>query len=336
MSEMPSRFHAAETAGATGTSGRRDEREDGTVAVRVVPPFDLALTVAVLRRRASHAVEVFEGGEYRRVLTLAGGRRLVGLRQTAPDLVELRGLDGPLASEERRAAAGMAGRMLGLGVDMAAVRRAFAEDARLAPLVERLAGMKPPRFESLWVTLLSVVPFQQVSLDAGMAVLNRVITRFGPTLEHEGRTYYAFPTLEQWLGTEPEALRGCGLSAAKVRTLTGAAAMLAEGTLREEEIEAASDEEAVARLTALPGIGPWSAHVILLRGFRRLSFFPEGDSGAARNLNALFELPGRGESAEARAIVERLGVYRGYLYYVLLAWKLLATGAIETSELSFL
>lgn len=301
------------------------------MSLRAVPPFDLALTVAVLRRRASHAVEVFEGGEYRRVLTLAGRRRLVGVRQVAPDSVALRGLDGPLAPEEVRAAAASVERMLGLGVDMAPVRDVFAEDPRLAPLVERLAGMKPPRFVSLWVTLLSVVPFQQVSLDAGMAVLNRVITRLGATLECGGRTYYAFPTPEQWLAAEPEALRGCGLSAAKVRTLTGAAGAIAGGTLREEDIEAASDEEAVARLTALPGIGPWSAHVILLRGFRRLSFYPAGDSGAARNLNTLFELPGRGESAEARAIVERLGAYRGYLYFVLLAWKLLATGAIELS-----
>ncbi len=314
------------------TAIQTDGRMDGTVVLSALPPFDLTLTVAVLRRRASHAVEVFEAGEYRRLIALAGGQRLVGVRQIAPDAVALRGLEHPLGPEEARAATRVVERMLGLGFDTAPVRRTFAEDARLAPLVARLAGMKPPRFESLWATLLSVVPFQQVSLDAGMAVLNRVITRLGPVLTYSGRSYYAFPTPERWLAADPTVLRGCGLSAAKVRTLTSAAESIASGALREEEIEAASDDEAMARLTALPGIGPWSAHVILLRGFRRLTFFPAGDSGAARNMNALFELAGKGESPDSRAIVERLGAYRGYLYYVLLAWKLMTTGAIAVSE----
>lgn len=306
--------------------------EAGTVMIDVVPPFDLALTVAVLRRRASHVVEVFADGEYQRVLTLSSKRRLVGVRQTGADRVALRGLDGELGPEEAREATRMVDRMLGLSFDLAPLRHAFAQDARLAPLVERLAGMKPPRFESLWVTLLGVVPFQQVSLDAGMAVLNRVITSLGPALEHEGRTYYAFPTPERWLAAEPGALRTCGLSYAKIRTLTGLAERIAGGTLRERDIEEASDDEALAQLTALPGIGPWSAHVILLRGFRRLSFFPAGDSGAARNMNALFELPGKGYHPDAQELLERLGPYRGYLYYVLLAWKLVTTGAISIPD----
>ena len=303
-------------------------RDDGTVRLPVVPPFDLGLTVAVLRRRTSHAAELFEEGEYHRMLELAGRHRLVGVRQMTPDSVEIRGLDGPLALNEVREAARLVDRMLGLSFDLAPVRRAFADDARLAPLVERLQGMKPPRFASLWVTFLSVVPFQQVSLDAGMAVLNRVLTRLGPVLEHDGRPYYGFPTPERWLATPPDVLRGCGLSQAKVRTLSGAADAIVAGSLREEEIAEASDEEAMARLTALPGIGPWSAHVILLRGFRRLSFFPAGDSGAARGMNALFELSGKGYHPEAQEIVHRLGAYRGYLYYVLLAWKLTTTGAL--------
>lgn len=312
----------------TADEARADGNEHGAGTIEVVPPFDLALTVAVLRRRAAHAVEVFADGEYRRVLTLGGGRRLVGVRQIGSDRVALRGLDGELEPEEAREAARMVDRMLGLSFDTAPLHRAFAQDARLAPLVERLAGMKPPRFESLWVSLLSVVPFQQVSLDAGMAVLNRIIMRFGPALEHTGRAYYAFPTPERWLAAEPEALRACGLSYAKIRTLTGLAERIVGGTLRERDIEEASDDDALTQLTALPGIGPWSAHVILLRGFRRLSFFPAGDSGAARNMNALFDLSGKGYHPDAQELLERLGAYRGYLYYVLLAWKLLATGTI--------
>jgi DNA-3-methyladenine glycosylase II len=77
---------------------------------------------------------------------------------------------------------------------------------------------------------------------------------------------------------------------------------------------------------ALPGIGPWSASLVLLRGLGRLDLFPPGDVGATRTLRALLTL---GEHAEVEQEVERFGAARGYVYFYALATSLLAKGLIS-------
>ncbi|MBF6591372.1 MAG: DNA-3-methyladenine glycosylase 2 family protein [Ktedonobacterales bacterium] len=302
-----------------------------SLELAAVPPFDLAMTVAALRRRPHSLTDALVDGEYRRVLSLDGVERLVGVRQLAPDRVRVRALDGPLGSAAGEEAARLVERMLGLRVDLAPVAARVAGDAHLAALFRRLAGMKPPRFPSLWVTFACVVPYQQVSLEAGVAVMNRVIQALGTRHLYEGQTYFGFPTPERFRAADVAMLRGRGLSAAKVRTLTHVAELILSGELTEAEIEPLEDAAAVARLTALPGIGPWSAHLVLLRGLRRLSVFPAGDSGASRNLRLLFDVPADDLPRLERALLETLGPWRGELYFLLLGRSLLARGLIQGS-----
>jgi hypothetical protein len=98
------------------------------------------------------------------------------------------------------------------------------------------------------------------------------------------------------------------------------------GALREEQLSSMSTEEALHTLTALPGIGPWSAGLVLLRGFGRLDVFPPGDVGAARGLRALMR---RGPHAPLMPIIERFGDHRGYLYFCALGSSLLSRGLIH-------
>lgn len=298
------------------------------VELPAIAPFDLQQTVAALRRRPTQQAEALIDGEYRRILTVGGRERLIGVRQCAPDRVAIHALDAPLAPTELATAASVIERMLGLAVDMTPLHAALAFDERLALLAHQIAGMKPPRFDTLWHTFLCIVPFQQVSVDAGTSMLNRMIVRFGSHIEHNDHIYYGFPAAESVRDATYDDLRACGLSQAKIRTLQYVAAQITEGAISENEIEALDDAEAVARLIQLPGIGVWSAQIILLRGFRRLSFFPPGDSGAARGLRSLFDLPAEQVESALVPLLERLGQWRGYLYYMILAHKLMQSRII--------
>lgn len=298
------------------------------VELPAVAPFDLQQTVAALRRRPTQLAEAMIDGEYRRIVSIDGHERLLGVRQSARDRVALRALDAPLTTDEMSAAAAMVVRMLGLDVDMAPIHAAVAFDERLAQLAIQIAGMKPPRFDTLWHTFLCIVPFQQVSVDAGTSMLNRLIARFGSRIEYNGHIHYGFPSPQSVRDATPDELRSCGLSQAKIRTLHHLAAQIADGTISDDEIAALDDVEAVARLVQLPGIGIWSAQIILLRGFRRLGFFPPGDSGAARGLRSLFDIPTESVEVALAPILERLGSQRGYLYYMILAHKLLQSHII--------
>ena len=98
--------------------------------------------------------------------------------------------------------------------------------------------------------------------------------------------------------------------------------------LLEDRIARMATRDALRALVELPGIGPWSAGLVLLRGFGRLDVIPPGDVGAERGLSTLLQLaPG----PEVSRGVERFGLFRGYLYFFSLGASLLRKGLIEAA-----
>jgi 3-methyladenine DNA glycosylase/8-oxoguanine DNA glycosylase len=198
----------------------------------------------------------------------------------------------------------------------------------LRPTARALRGMRPPRFGGLFDVFANVVPFQQLSLDAGTAIVGRLIERFGEHVSVGNRRFAAFPTASSVAGARLPTLLRCGLSRSKAEALRSLAKAIDGGKLTEETIAQLSTREALRMLMKLPGIGPWSAALVLLRGFGRLEVFPPGDSGATRGLNALLRL--RTPMALGR-VVERFGECRGYLYFCGLGASLLARGLIHAA-----
>lgn len=300
-----------------------------TFTLRALPPFDLALTVAVTRRRPTNLVDTWSDGVYRRVLRVGGRERLIAIRQIDPAIIEVKALDGLLTSIEREELLLLLDRMLGLTRDLTPVVAAFSCYEPLARLLTQLEGMKPPRYPDLWTTLVGVVPYQQVSLEAGQAISNRMIADIGPRAASNNTVYYNYPTAEQFLRASDEQTRTWGLSVAKVRTLRSGAEAILSGAIREDELVDLDDDAAIARLTQLHGIGRWSAQVILLRGLGRLSAFPLGDSGAQRAFKAIFGWEASEVGSRRTELLAALSEWRGYLYFVLLGTRLLDTGQIE-------
>jgi DNA-3-methyladenine glycosylase II len=178
----------------------------------------------------------------------------------------------------------------------------------------------------LFEAFANVIPFQQLSLDAGVAIVGRLVERFGKHVDFDGRRFNAFPTSRAVAGAPLRALLECGLSRAKAQSLRHVAKAIESGDLTEGEIARMSTADALGRLTELPGIGSWSAAVVLLRGFGRIDVFPPGDVGAVRVLVALLHLRSR---RSLDRVVARFGEQRGYLYFFSLAGSLLEKGVIR-------
>jgi DNA-3-methyladenine glycosylase II len=122
---------------------------------------------------------------------------------------------------------------------------------------------------------------QQISRIAALAIFGRLTALLGGSVD-AGR-----------LAAESEdALRAVGLSRAKARALRGLGERVASGALDLAALAALDDDEATRRLVALPGIGPWSAQVFLLRDLRRPDVFPSGDIALRRGLVLLEGLQG--------------------------------------------
>lgn len=292
-------------------------------------PFHLEATVRVLQRRPVNVVDSWADGGYLRVLDLSRGLALVAVRNQgtidAPDL-ELAIRAGDASAASHAEAGAVLRRILGLDVDPAPLQRRMESEKSIRSTCRALRGMRPPRFATLFEAFASIVPFQQLSLDAGVAVVSRLVMRVGAHVSHQGRRFHAFPTSRQFARARLDVLRSCGLSDQKARTLIGVARAVESGELNEDEFDGRSTDSALARLTQLPGIGPWSAGLVLLRGLGRLDVFPPGDVGAARGLRSLMGLNAR---SALEPVIERFGRHRGYLYFCALGASLLARGLIH-------
>lgn len=316
-------------------SGTGPADVSASFVIPVVPPFHLEATVRVLQRRPSNRVNRWEVGRYLRVLPTDEGLRLVAVENHgAIDAPDLRGIvfGGPISPRTQEQLGATVQRLLGPAVDIAPFYRAARRDPRLQAATASLRGLKPPRFLTLFETIANVIPFQQVSLAAGDAVVGRLVDRFGERLRLGDRVYDAFPQPERVAAVEVAALRDVGLSQAKAAALRDVARRILVGELSEARLEALPGAAAMESLRALPGIGPWSAGLILLRGLRRMEIFPDGDVGAAKNLGRLLGTEDPARNGERLALLARMGDMRGYLYFYALGWRLLHEGLITPAS----
>jgi DNA-3-methyladenine glycosylase II len=321
--------------------------DEFSFALPALPPFRLDLTAWALRRRPDNRIDLWDGQVYRRVLPLGPQNEPieVAVRQdqrgsaNQPELrVTLSG--GGARRAIAPAAQAALERVLGLDVDLSGFYRLAEGDAILAPLARRYRGLKPPRFPSVFEALANAIACQQVTLTLGLSLLNRLAEIYGRACldpaagENGGIAPRAFPVPEELAGIPPEALRPLGFSHQKAQYLIDLAGAVADGKLDLEALAALDNEEAVARLRELRGVGRWSAEYVLLRGLRRLDVFPGDDVGGRNNLQRWLGLPGKLDYEGVQRVTARWQPYSGLVYLHLLLDSLEKRGVIRETKLA--
>ena len=177
--------------------------------------------------------------------------------------------------------------------DIAAAVSALARAEPRFGAIAASTGLPPVRRRSGGLAaLLRIVIDQQISVAAGATIWGRLEARLAP-----------FEAV-RLLAASEETLRACGLSGGKVRTLRAIAGAAATGSLDFERLEALPDEEAIAMLTAVHGVGPWTADIYLLACLGRPDAWPVGDLALQAAAAAAFGLAQRPGPAELRQLGE--------------------------------
>ncbi|MDQ6730437.1 MAG: DNA-3-methyladenine glycosylase 2 family protein [Actinomycetota bacterium] len=146
--------------------------------------------------------------------------------------------------------------------------------------------------------LLRAILGQQVSVRAATAMHQRLLARYG------GRA----PTPAEVLTEDPETLRAAGgLSRAKLASLRSLAEHVVDGRLDLGGLEVLDDEQVLAALTAVRGIGPWTAQIFLMLGLERPDVVAPGDLGIRR---ALMIADGRSQLPDPVEVLARAEVWR--------------------------
>jgi DNA-3-methyladenine glycosylase II len=164
-------------------------------------------------------------------------------------------------------------------------------------------GVPEPRAPrtDVYAALVRAIVGQQLSTSAARAIYDRLLARF------DGRP----PLPQEILDDDPDELRvAAGLSHAKVKYLRSLAEHVAAGELEIDRLTELSDEEVITELTAVKGIGEWSAHIFLMFTLGRPDVLAVGDLGIRRGAQRAYGLPELPTAAELTVLAEPWRPYR--------------------------
>ena len=227
------------------------------MALLAVPgTFDFALTTERFRAFGIDRANLWHEGGLHRVI--AGREARIEAAQGGVDVEPL--------DEETEPVVRM---VLGLPFELDPFYAWAAGDEILAAIVPHLAGFRPSLTPDPFEMLVGAIVSQQVSLFSAFAIRNRLIERFGAQVGHA----WSFPTRERLAVASEEELLALGFSRRKAEYVIG----LAQADIDLDALADLDDDEVKARLTALRGIGEWTAEWFLARHLARPHAWPAGD-----------------------------------------------------------
>lgn len=256
-----------------------------TVELPFNPPYNWESLVRSMTPKMTAGVEAVGPEGYRRTIAIGGRHGLIEVRPVSgrhhllarinvPDA----GLVGPVVGRLRA--------MFDLDTDAASIGGGLAEDPYLRAAVEATPGLRIPGAWDPFELSVRTILGQQISVAAATTLAGRIAAAHGQPLSLDGGA----PDEElRWIFPTPAALAEADLTALGViRTRAAAIQALARAALADSSLldNSLSLEQAVERLVALPGIGPWTAHYFAMRGLREPDAFPASDLGLLKALGA--------------------------------------------------
>lgn len=206
---------------------------------------------------------------------------------------------------------GEVARILSLDADGTGFAKLGEADPVLGDLQRRSPGLRPVCFWSPWEAACWAVIVQRSSMLIASRLKQRIAERYGAEVTVDGRTYLAFPPPVTLLEAG-----GLGLPAQKEEWVRGLARAALDGVLTTEHLRALGPEESLAELRALPGVGPFSAGLILIRGAGAPDAFPGDEPRLFAILREAYGLPEDAPPASYRRLAETWRPYRSWASFL--------------------
>jgi DNA-3-methyladenine glycosylase II len=169
----------------------------------------------------------------------------------------------------------------------------------MSALVERVgwldnASRRRGRPDEAYASLVRTIVGQQLSTKAARTIYSRLVALFGDNP----------PTPAELIAAEESDLRAAGLSRQKIGYLRDLAHRVHHGELELDILHDLPDEEVAARITAVKGLGQWSADMFLMFHLRRPDVLPVRDLGIRRAVEQAYELPALPDEDDLRTLAE--------------------------------
>lgn len=234
-------------------------------------PLDLSLTLDRCARHGPNPTNAVSQGYLYRVTRSGAPYRIRQLPDGAIEVSASRGLDEAVAESQFR---------LGETLPFEPLLEAADRVPAVADQLRRTPGSRPSMNPSAVESLVSSICSQQVNMRWSATLLNRLVERYGAPLELDGVRVWRFPGAERLAEADPGELRAMQFSTRKSEYVAGAARALAEGEL--DGLEDDSSERVIERITAVRGLGRWTADWFLARCLARPDAVAAGDLGVRK------------------------------------------------------
>jgi DNA-3-methyladenine glycosylase II len=289
--------------------------------IAALPPFRFDFSSEIFAD-GDKQIRNYEAGRFWQVIRVNGKLLLTTVEAAGTvDLpkvsVEMKS-NREITAEDAKKAEKIVNALFSLDLDLKPFYEAVKDDKIMAQLTRKLWGLKIPTTPTAFEALVDSIVEQQISLKVANSIENRIIKRFGESLDLEGALYFAYPTPQQLALVSVEEFRQCGLSLRKGEYIKEAARLITEGKLDLETLkDRESSEQIIEELDKIRGIGVWTAELTILRGMQRLDALPADDLGLRRVISRYYRDGKVISSAEARQIAESWGKWKGLAAYYL-------------------
>ncbi|OXM71438.1 MULTISPECIES: DNA-3-methyladenine glycosylase family protein [Amycolatopsis] len=280
----------------------------GTVEIAVPGPFDLAAAAGFLEgfAPASRPDAAEEPGTLRLAFPLPGRWVHTGVRvrQRAPGSVEVTVVAGQADVEE---AARHVARILSLDVDGSGFAAVGERDPVVGALQARYPGLRPVLFTSPYEAACWAIIGQRIRFTQAALFKQRIAERHGEQLDVDGRPLWSFPAPAELL----EMPAPSWLPEIKVDRLRVVAEAALTGVLDPDALRAADPADALDALRALPGVGAFSAQLILIRGAGHPDVFPTDERYLLEEMRRAYDRPAA-STTELASIADAWAPYRSW------------------------
>jgi DNA-3-methyladenine glycosylase II len=261
--------------------------------LRFPEPYDFELSMGRFRVFGTDLVNRFEDGVLYRAV---GGREVrITARPGGVDVEPLDDVTRPVVAH-----------LLGAPFDLLAFYSWAESDPVMDRLTERLRGYRPPLQPDPFDSLVTSITAQQISLHAAVSIRNAFVERFGTRV---GRAW-AFPARQRIASASPEEVRAVGFTVRKAEYTVA----LAQSELDLAELASLEPDEVRARVTALRGLGPWTAEWFLARHVAYPQAWPAGDLALRKAAADLY-------GVDVHELGPRLAPFQNLsAHYLLMGW----------------
>jgi len=285
-------------------------------------PLDAAATLARYHRWGEDPTTRVDGEVLRRVLRF--GEHLLPYEVRASGGVDDARLTITLADADgadvERTVTAEVRRLYGLDFDLVGFYRMGKADPALAPLVQPLYGMRPTLAPTPLEMLVGSISAQQVNLSFAFACRARLVRRWGTPVAMPGGDVYAFPTPARLAAARLREYRALKFSTRKGEYIRDVARAVVRGALDLEALLVAPSADVIGTLTALRGLGRWTADWFLARCCGRGDICPAGDLAVRKAFDHHYARRGRTLSEEAiRRRARAWGEHQNIAIHYLLA-----------------